>query len=120
MTINATVPTLVAHAVLPGMISRRCGLMLTMSSGSAITPIGQLPVYGSTKRFVMHLSESLQKQFPEALSGVKFHAFYPHFIQTGMTRDLIHAKSRLLFPTAEEWVERAFRTIRLSSGGSTG
>ena len=106
--------------VLEQMIARRNGLMLTMSSGSAISPLGQLPVYGSTKRFVLHLSHSLQAQFPEHLSGVRFHAFHPHFILTNMTEKLIRTTNRLLFPTARTWVNSAMRTIRSTSGASAG
>ena len=115
------------------MLKRRNGLILTMSSGSAIAPLGQLPVYGSTKRFVLHLSHSLQvkinitsksnefqNQFPLEKSGVKFHAFHPHFIQTKMTRELITTKNELLFPTTVSWINSAFRTIRSKSGESSG
>ena len=95
-------------------------LVLTMSSGSAIATLGQLPIYGSTKRFVLHMSHSLQKQFPLEKSGVKFHAFHPHFIQTEMTRELITTKNELLFPTAQTWIASAFRTIRSERGESSG
>ena len=53
-------------------------------------------------------------------SGVKFHAFHPHFIQTKMTHDLITTKNEFLFPTAVSWINSAFRTIRSQSGESSG
>lgn len=58
--INATVPLLLYRAVLPQMVERKNGLMLAMSSASAMSPQALLPAYGATKSFILQLSRSLQ------------------------------------------------------------
>ena len=58
--VNATVPGLLYHAVLPQMVKRRNGLMLCMASASNMSPQPFIPFYGATKSFLFHLSRSLQ------------------------------------------------------------
>ena len=70
--INATVPVLLYRAVLPQMVERRNGLMLVMSSASAMSPQAVLPVYGSTKSYVLQLSRSLQVYLDEFDNSVMF------------------------------------------------
>ena len=91
-----------------------------MSSGSGISPLEQLPVYGSAKRYVLHFYHCLQKQFPEKKSGVHFHSFHPHFVKTAMTKPLIFTKIPFLFPRVEDWINYAMRTVRGCRGASAG
>jgi len=75
--INMIAPTLLYHAVLPQMVERRNGLMLSMASASNMSPQPLLPTYGATKSYIYHLSACLQNQFPTKFSGIYFHAFHP-------------------------------------------
>ena len=45
--------------VLPGMKSRKRGLIMNMSSFSAIRPIPILSIYGATKSFVDYFSKAI-------------------------------------------------------------
>jgi len=118
--INAVVPTLLCHAVLPQMIERKRGLVLIMSSASAITPQPLIPVYGATKIYALQLSRSLQNQFPYRFSGVRFHAFHPQFIRTPMTEGKLNIQSRYIFPEVSDWIVHALKTVGKSSGMSVG
>jgi len=118
--INATVPTLLCHAVLPQMIKRKRGLVMIMSSASAITPTSLLPVYGASKIYALQLSRSLQNQFPYRFSGVRFHAFHPQFIKTPMTEGKLKIQNRYIFPESSDWIIHALKTVGNSSGMSVG
>jgi short-subunit dehydrogenase len=62
--VNALAPTVLAHALLPGMLARaeaeghRCAL-LNMASSLAFTPTPNAAVYAATKAFVLALTEAL-------------------------------------------------------------
>ncbi|CAG5091119.1 Oidioi.mRNA.OKI2018_I69.PAR.g12864.t1.cds [Oikopleura dioica] len=47
--INIGVPALLDRIVLPQMLKRKNGLIMNMGSASAKTPVGLLPLYGSSK-----------------------------------------------------------------------
>jgi len=115
--INATVPVLLYRAVLPQMVERRNGLMLVMSSASAMSPQAVLPVYGSTKSYVLQLSRSLQNQFPYEYSGIYFHAFQPQFVRTPMTDGRLNIASKFIYPDVEQWVPQALKSVMANNDG---
>jgi len=45
--------------VLPGMVKRKRGLVLTISSGAAVKPMDNMVVYGATKAFVDYFTQAL-------------------------------------------------------------
>jgi len=124
--LNAIVPTLLCKMVLPQMLERRIGLILTMASASAMAPCAILPVYGSTKIFVRQLSDSLGRSYPSTQNGVVFHEFHPQFVRTPMTTqgpetiDVTGFLQKIIFPDVEEWVKSALKTVGKHPGGSCG
>src|SRR4029450_10891955 len=49
MDVNLRAPLLAMRAALPGMIARRCGAILNVSSAAAVLPIAGLLTYGVSK-----------------------------------------------------------------------
>jgi len=120
--INITVPLLLYHAVLPQMVKRRNGLMLAMSSASAVSAQPLLPHYGASKSYILQLSQCLQEQFPFQYSGICFHAFHPQFIHTPMTANKLGKKSAFSVPDVNDWVRAALKTVQspIHDGHSAG
>jgi uncharacterized protein len=57
--VNAVAAVGLAHAVLPGMLTRRTGGIITVASTIAFQPSPQQAVYGATKAFGLAFSEAL-------------------------------------------------------------
>jgi len=122
--INAVVPALMNNIILPQMVKRKNGLILGMSSASAVEPCSALPLYGSTKSFMMQLSKSLQNAYPEKESGIHFHSFYPHLVKTAMTTkhggDPVKKLKKYIFPDVSRWFDSAIKTVGAHRGASCG
>jgi len=102
---------------LPQMVRRKNGLMLVMSSASAMSPQSVLPAYGATKSYVLQLSRSLQNQFPYEYSGIYFHAFQPQFIRTPMTDGHLKFTSKFVYPDVDQWVHQALKSVMATNDG---
>ena len=72
-----------ARAVLPGMLARRSGHILTVSSVAAEIPSAGSVVYATTKGAVTAFSEGLRREVGPA--GVQVTTIIPGFIRTEMT-----------------------------------
>jgi short-subunit dehydrogenase len=69
------------HASIPGMIARRQGAIINVSSISAIMPLGGNATYGATKAYLNSFSRTLA--FELKGSGIKVQALCPGFTHTG-------------------------------------
>src|SRR5262245_33497390 len=56
MDVNLRAPLLAMRAALPGMIARRCGAILNVSSAAAVLPIAGLLTYGVSKAALERLT----------------------------------------------------------------
>ena len=79
--VNAVAAVDLAHAVLPGMLARRCGGIITVASSIAFQPSPQQAVYGATKAFALAFSEALWAETRG--SGVRILALCPGPVATG-------------------------------------
>ncbi|HTI33863.1 MAG TPA: SDR family NAD(P)-dependent oxidoreductase, partial [Miltoncostaea sp.] len=52
---------LAAH-VLPGMVARRAGALVVMSSAAAFQPVPYMATYAATKAFELHLTEAIAEE----------------------------------------------------------
>src|SRR6516165_7567594 len=84
--VNAVAAVDLAHAVLPGMLARRCGGIITVASSIAFQPSPQQAVYGATKAFALAFSEALWAETRG--SGVRILALCPGPVATGFFASL--------------------------------
>src|SRR5215475_2044655 len=81
MMVNAVAVVDLAHAVLPGMLARRSGGIITVASSIAFQPSPWQAVYGATKAFSLSFSEALRAETRG--SGVRILALCPGPVATG-------------------------------------
>ena len=81
MMVNAVAAVDLAHAVLPGMLARRSGGIITVASSIAFQPSPWQAVYGATKAFSLSFSEALWAETRG--SGVRILALCPGPVATG-------------------------------------
>ena len=60
--LHVTAPTRLTHAFLPGMLKRRRGGVLNVSSTGGFQPVGIENVYCSTKAYLTHFTEALAEE----------------------------------------------------------
>ena len=84
--VNAVAAVDLAHAVLPGMLARRRGGIITVASSIAFQPSPRQAVYGATKAFALAFSEALWAETRG--SGVRILALCPGPVATGFFASL--------------------------------
>ncbi|KAG5669224.1 hypothetical protein PVAND_017116 [Polypedilum vanderplanki] len=92
--------------ILPQMVERKKGLVITISSLSAIIPAGCMTVYSATKAFAHKFSEDLSMEYGK--HGIKVQSILPGPVATNMTR---LKKGSLMAPKADKFVESALLTV---------
>lgn len=60
--LNVTALTLITRVFLPGMVARKQGRILNVSSTGAFSPIPSMAVYGATKAYVLSFGEALAEE----------------------------------------------------------
>jgi len=98
------------HAVLPGMVERKRGVVLNVSSASACKPVGAplLTLYAATKAFVDTFSQSLHYEYER--KGVTVQSVMPFFVATKLSKI---RKSSFFAPNPSTYVKQALGTIGL-------
>jgi len=81
--INMKSLSLITRAVLPGMVERRRGLVVNMSSAAGIMPTPYISLYSASKAFVEHLTLSIRHEVED--HNVQVQCLTPMYIQTRMT-----------------------------------
>ena len=84
--VNAVAAVDLAHAVLPAMLARRRGGIITVASSIAFQPSPRQAVYGATKAFSLAFSEALWAETRG--SGVRILALCPGPVATGYLANL--------------------------------
>jgi short-subunit dehydrogenase len=79
--VNAVAAVDLAHAVLPGMLGRRRGGIITVASAAAFQPSPHQAVYGATKAFALAFTEALWVETRG--TGVRILALCPGPVATG-------------------------------------
>ena len=59
LAVNIVAVTMLTHALLPGMIEKRRGAILNVSSTAGFLPIRKLAVYAATKAYVTNFSDAI-------------------------------------------------------------
>ncbi|XP_015606662.1 very-long-chain 3-oxoacyl-CoA reductase [Cephus cinctus] len=110
LQLNVAGVTGVARAVLPGMMERRRGIVINISSASAAMPSPYLSVYAASKAYVDKLSADLAAE--AAPRGVTVQCVLPGPVATKMSKI---KKATWMAPTPEKFVEASLKTIGIES-----
>lgn len=112
--LNVVAVVRLTHAALPGMVGRRRGWVVNLSSTASLQAMPLHAVYGATKAFVTNFSEALHEELRPV--GVHVTAVLP-----GYTRTEFHARAvpggnaavpEVLWQTADECVTAALAGVR--------
>ncbi|XP_060787896.1 17-beta-hydroxysteroid dehydrogenase type 3 isoform X2 [Neoarius graeffei] len=112
--INCNVKAMVkmCHIVLPGMVERRRGIILNISSGVSKIPFPMYTLYSASKVFVQQFSQGLQAEYKS--SGILIQSVSPFGISTAMTD---YQKPSMITFTPEEFVRSSL--MYLNAGEQT-
>ncbi|KAF7998142.1 hypothetical protein HCN44_009540 [Aphidius gifuensis] len=110
LQLNVAGTTGVTRAVLPGMMERKKGVVINISSTSAAIPSPYLSVYAASKAFVDKLSADLAAE--AAPRGVTVQCVLPGPVATKMSKI---KKATWMAPTPEKFVEACLKTVGIES-----
>ena len=99
--VNLRGPFLCSRAVLPGMIARRRGRIITTASGAGLGPWPYVAAYAIGKCAAIRFSENLAAETRE--HSVSVFVIHPGFVRTDMVADAVES------PDDEEWLGGLFR-----------
>ncbi len=83
LTVNATGPFLLSKAVLPGMLERGWGRIVTVASVAALRGASYIAAYAASKHAVLGFTRSLAAEV--AAAGITANAICPGYVDTAMT-----------------------------------
>ena len=106
--------TELTHALAPGMIERRWGRIINVSSLAALSPPGESLLYSAIKSYVMVMSQSLDMEFKP--HGVHVTALCPGFTYSEFhdvmgTRDTANHLPSLLWQQPQAVVSEAYAAV---------
>ncbi|CAK8690237.1 unnamed protein product [Clavelina lepadiformis] len=102
--VNVTSVTKMTQIVLPGMVERKRGLIINVSSLAAVKPVKYISLYGATKAFVNHFSQALSYEYES--KGITIQSCMPSFVATNFTSHLPVSKIIMTSPTnfSKSWL----------------
>ncbi|NXV78000.1 HSDL1 protein, partial [Atlantisia rogersi] len=114
ININIASANMMIHIVLPGMVERKKGAIVNVSSASCCQPTPMLTIYGASKTYLDYFSRALHYEY--ASKGIFVQSLTPFVIATKMvTCSSIASKRSFFFPSAEEYARHAVSTLGLST-----
>jgi 17beta-estradiol 17-dehydrogenase / very-long-chain 3-oxoacyl-CoA reductase len=105
---NVVSVTRMCLLVLAQMVERKKGLILNISSASAVLPTPLMTMYSSTKAFVHKFSEDLALEY--APFGITVQCVLPGFVATNMSRI---KRPTLKAPLPKDFVQGQMKTLGL-------
>jgi NAD(P)-dependent dehydrogenase (short-subunit alcohol dehydrogenase family) len=104
VTINLLGVFLCCREVVPGMVARKKGRVITLIGGGTDMPLPYGSAYAASKAAVMRLTENLAVELKE--HGVKAFALRPGFVRTTMSEHQLSGEGRRWLPnTAQRFDE---------------
>jgi|UniRef100_A0A7S4FHB3 17beta-estradiol 17-dehydrogenase / very-long-chain 3-oxoacyl-CoA reductase len=94
------------YAVLPGMIERKKGAIVNISSVSGLFPCPLLATYGATKAFVADWSDALNTEYKS--KGIVVQSCVPAFVVSKLSK---FKKPTFFIPTPSTFVKSAIPSI---------
>ncbi|XP_030056666.1 very-long-chain 3-oxoacyl-CoA reductase [Microcaecilia unicolor] len=110
ININITSVCKMTRLVLPSMLERSKGVILNVSSASALYPVPLLTIYSATKAFVDFFSRGLHAEYKS--KGIIVQSVLPFYVATKMSKI---RKPTWDKPSPEVYVRSALRTVGLES-----
>ncbi|CAG2167475.1 unnamed protein product, partial [Oppiella nova] len=106
INVNIVSCTRLTALVLPRMERRGRGVIINLSSFSALYPVPLLSLYSATKVYVDYMSRALQEEYRS--SGIIIQSVMPFYVSTRMT---YHMEPRFYAPTPHIFVKQALKTV---------
>ncbi|XP_013772114.1 very-long-chain 3-oxoacyl-CoA reductase-like [Limulus polyphemus] len=106
ININVMACTMMMKIVLPQMEERKKGVVINLSSLSAMTPVPLLSVYAASKAYVNFLSVGVQTEYRK--KGIIIQSVLPGFVSTKMSK-IRHTSFEV--PSAKNFVRWALKTV---------
>ncbi|XP_062917859.1 very-long-chain 3-oxoacyl-CoA reductase-A [Mobula hypostoma] len=108
ININILSVSKMTRMVLPAMVQRSKGIILNVSSASALFPVPLLTLYSATKAFVDFFSQALHAEYKG--KGIIVQSILPFFVTTKLSKI---RKSGVAVPSPETYVKAALNTVGL-------
>lgn len=103
---NITSVPMMCSIVMPQMVQRKKGLIINLSSLSALIPTPMMAVYAATKAFVHKFSEDLSMEYGK--QGIVVQSVLPGPVATNMTK---LKKGSWMAPKADIYVEAVLKKV---------
>merc|ERR1712232_531310 len=108
MNVNSTV--WMTRFVLPGMIERKKGAIVNISSGSAMYTLPLLAEYSGSKSFVEKFSRAINSEYKNK-GDISCSCQVPFYVATKLAK----MRKALMVPTPKEYVDAAIKWVGYSS-----
>ncbi|KAF3924625.1 hypothetical protein AA313_de0202719 [Arthrobotrys entomopaga] len=115
ITINCLATLRVTQIVVPGMVSRKRGLILTMGSFAGLTPTPLLAAYSGSKAFLSTWSAALAAELMPY--GVHVDLITCYLVTSAMSKV---RRTSMTIPNPKTFVRAALRKIGVYVGNTTG
>lgn len=114
VNVNIAAANMMVHIVLPGMVQRKRGAIVNVSSGSCCKPTPQMAAYSASKAYLDHFSRALHYEY--ASKGIFVQSLIPLYISTNMTQfgDRILSNKVFFMPSAKVYAHHAVSTLGIS------
>jgi 17beta-estradiol 17-dehydrogenase / very-long-chain 3-oxoacyl-CoA reductase len=113
LSINVDSATWMTRAVLPGMLRRKRGAVLNMSSAAAQSPLPLLAQYSAAKGYIVNFTRSLAAEYDK--KGLHFQCQFPLWVATLMTfpnsKVPVDKRASLMVPTMKTYARAAVGAI---------
>ncbi|KFV44295.1 Hydroxysteroid dehydrogenase-like 1, partial [Gavia stellata] len=112
--VNIASANMMVHIVLPGMVEKKKGAIVNVSSTASCQPTPMMTIYGASKTYLDYFSRALHYEY--ASKGIFVQSLIPSVTATKMaTCSSAVSKRSFFFPSAEEYASHAISTLGLST-----
>ncbi|XP_066493701.1 inactive hydroxysteroid dehydrogenase-like protein 1 [Tiliqua scincoides] len=113
ININIGATTMMTYMLLPEMVERKKGAIVSIASLACCQPTPHMSAYSASKAYVDHFSRALHYEYGS--QGIFVQSLLPSFMSTNMTTysDKLSQKG-ILVPSGEEYAHHAIATLGIS------
>ncbi|KAK9889061.1 hypothetical protein WA026_004337 [Henosepilachna vigintioctopunctata] len=106
---NIVSVTNMCKIVMPGMVERKCGVVINIASVAALIPNPMLTVYAASKAYVLKFSADLATEYSK--DGLVIQCTTPGYVATNLSKI---RSSSWMAPSPTTYVENALKTVGVS------